>query len=182
MTDANEGTPSVTEEAPVTPVTPPTPDEVTTLRSRNAGLDAKVTELTKTVSSAQAQAVEAAKKLADYEAGKVNADEALRAQLAEKDAELATTRREAQMARIEASYPETFKVLGDAAASLSADKLADAEARFTGVAAASETPAPKPIGNNGPRTNENPTPQTAKERLAAKEALFRTLQPDFTLD
>ena len=155
MTDENAGTAPVEGEAPVAaaavaPVTPPAADEVTTLRSRNAGLDAKVTELAKATKLAEQKAAEAAQKLADYESGKVNSDEALRAQLALKEAELALAHREAQVARIEAKYPETFGVLGEAAAGLTEDQLAASEARFAGVPATPETP--RPIGANPPRT------------------------------
>jgi hypothetical protein len=126
-------------------------DEVTTLRSRNAGLDAKVTELTKAQKAAEQRAAEAAQKLADYEAGKVNNDEALRAQLQAKEAELALARKETALARVAAKYPETFGVLGEAAAALSEDQLAQAEARFAGVPATPETPTPKPLGANPSR-------------------------------
>ena len=125
-------------------------DEVTTLKSRNAGLDAKVTALQEAEKAAKAEAAEAKAKLAAYEAGKVGNDEALRAQLQVKQAELETAKREALLAKIEAKYPETYAVLGEAAANLSADKLAEAEARFKGVG---ETSSPQsPIGNNPSRT------------------------------
>jgi hypothetical protein len=149
MADENEGTTSEGDEAqePVTePVTPPK-DEVTTLRSRNAGLDAKVTSLTQAEKAAKARADAAEAKLADYEAGKVGADEALRAQLQASQAETAQARQEANLARIEAKYPETFSVLGEAAIGMSDDKLAEAEARFRGVESEGTTPT-KPIGNN----------------------------------
>lgn len=159
MSDKDTGTPEGTEEAPATgdaaekPVTP-TPDEVTKLRSRNAGLDAKVTELSTAAKSAAKERDEALAKLSDYEAGKVGADEALRAQLDAVKAEAAQARQEALLARIEAKYPETYAVLGEAAASLSVDKLAEAEARFAGVPSEPATPpAPKPvpIANNQSR-------------------------------
>lgn len=171
MTDTIAGTPSEpTGEAPTAPapVTPPAVDEVTTLRSRNAGLDAKVTELQKTAAQAAADAAAAAAKLADYEAGKVNADEALRAQLAAKDAELATARREAALNSIKSQYPETFGVLGDAAASLTADQLAASEARFAGQPAAptETTTPPVPGGTNAPRP---PTSAKNIEDMTAAE-------------
>ena len=155
MTDENAGTPPVEGEAPAAGTapatgTPPAADEVTTLRSRNAGLDAKVTELTNATKLAEQRAAEAAQKLADYEAGTVSKGEALRAQLASKEAELAQARQEAQVARIAAKFPETFGVLGDAAAALTEDQLAASEARFAGVPATPETP--KPMGANPPRT------------------------------
>jgi hypothetical protein len=167
MADTNEGTApaegeaqSQGEQKPETG-TPVAQDEVTTLRSRNAGLDAKVTELSKAAKAAAADRDAALAKLQSYEAGKVGADEALRAQIAAKEAELAAVRQEAALARIEAKYPETFALLGDAAANLSADKLAEAEARFKGVAAPeTPAPAPKPIGNNPSRQASSATEET----------------------
>jgi hypothetical protein len=158
MTDANAGTAPETGEAPAegtapaapTTGTPSAPDEVTTLRSRTAGLDAKVTELQKAAAAAEARAEAAAAKLAEYEAGKVNADEALRAQLEAEKAETAKARREAALNRIEAKYPETFGVLGEAAASLTEDQLAASEARMSGVPAETTTP-PINGGINAPR-------------------------------
>lgn len=109
------------------------PDEYAKLLSRIAGLDAKVTSL-KSETDAQRAAREAAeKKLADYEAGKVNADEALRAQLEAKERELAQTRREVAMAKIATAYPETFGVFGEAVVNMTPDQLAAAEARFAGA-------------------------------------------------
>lgn len=127
------------------------PDEVTTLRSRNAGLDAKVSALQLAEKAAKAEAAEAKAALAAYEQGKVGSEAALASQLQAKEAELEKVRKDAQLARIEAKYPETFAVLGEAAANLSADKLAEAEARFKGVAAEVET-TQRPIGNNPSRT------------------------------
>ena len=149
MTLDGSGTSSSGNEAPAAPDTLAPVDEVTTLKSRNAGLDAKVTELQKEATAAKAAADAAAAKLADYEAGKVGADEALRAQLQVKEAELTETRKLAALARIEARFPETFGVLGAAAASLTEDQLAASEARFAGVAAPPETP--RPVGANPQR-------------------------------
>jgi hypothetical protein len=140
-------------------------DEVTTLRSRNAGLDAKVTELTKAQKAAEQRAADALAKLQAYEEGKVGSEEALRAQLQRVEAEATQARREAKVARIEAKFPETFAVFGDAVAEMSEDKLAEAEARFRGVPAESDTP-PKPIGNNPSRTQGGASgAQTQEETL-----------------
>jgi hypothetical protein len=153
MADTNEGTAPVEGEAQPTAQadagTPPQPDEVTTLRSRNAGLDAKVTELQRKATEAERKAAEAAQKLSDYESGKVQADEALRAQVAAKDAELALVRKEATLTRIESKYPETFGVLGEAAAALTEDQLAASEARMSGAGLSSDPPSP--LGANPSR-------------------------------
>jgi len=153
MTDTNAGTEPTQGEAQ-TPApaeqtgTPPAGDEVTTLRSRNAGLDAKVTELQKARQEAERKAADAAKKLADYEAELVSKDEALRAQVAAKDAELAAIKAQARQQFIESKYPETFGVLGEAALGLSDDQLAASEARMSGVSGE----PPTPLGANPGRT------------------------------
>lgn len=136
-------------QTPAPAAAPQSADEVTTLRSRLAGLDAKVTSLTQETAKERAAREAAEQKLRDYEAGKVGADEALRAQVEQKEAELALVRKEAALARIEAKYPETFSVLGQAAAALTPDQLAASEARFAGVAAPPETPVP--LGSNPAR-------------------------------
>lgn len=120
-----------------------TGNEAATLLSRIRGLDAKVTTLEQAKAAAEAAAAAAAAKLADYEAGKVGSEEALRAQVALKDQELAQARKEAAVARIQAKYPETFGVLGDAATALTEDQLAANEARLSGGGDTSEPPAPR---------------------------------------
>lgn len=168
-TEAGIEAPAEGANAPATG-TPAKPDEVTLLRSRTAGLDAKVTALTQSEKAAIAERDAALAKLADYEAGKVGADEALRAQIAAKEDELKAARQEALLARIEAQYPETYAVLGEAAANLSADKLAEAEARFKGVAAPEAPAAPaKPIGNNQSRDQGSSGAETSDD-------IFRHLQ------
>jgi hypothetical protein len=176
MTDTNEGTTSAATEAPLTTGTPPaTPDEVTTLRSRNAGLDAKVTELMNAHKQALADAEAARVRLTEYESGKVGADEALRAQIAAKDAELSSVRKEAQVARISAKYPETFGVLGEAVVGLTEDQLAASEARMAGVAALTETPVP--MGTNPART-QAATPKSIDEMTAAElKVHLKTFDP-----
>jgi len=182
--DGNEGTAPEGEEAQQDATasvgTPTTLDEVTTLRSRNAGLDAKVTELMKATQAAQDAAAAAAQKLADYESGKVQADEALRAQLQAKEAELAQVARDAALARIEAKYPETFAVLGEAAASLSVDQLAASEARFAGVPATVETKVPTPVGNSAarqPSQAKDPESMSSAELQAYMMQQFRGRDP-----
>lgn len=182
MANENEGTTDEGGEAQApasAPVTQTSPDEVTTLRSRNAGLDAKVTSLTQAQKTAQTERDAAVQKLADYEAGKVNSDEALRAQLQAKDVELASERQASALARIEAKYPETFAVLGESAASLSPEKLAEAEARFKGVTVEESNEPPKPIGNNPARTQGSASGQAnpAERTKADIEAQLRTITP-----
>lgn len=156
MSDTNEGTTEGAAEAqPVESDAPATgtqtaPDEVTTLRSRNAGLDAKVTALSASEKAAIARAEAAEQRALELAEGKDNGDAELRAQLSAKEQELADIRREAALARIEAKYPETFGVLGEAAAALTADQLAASEARFAGVPIETTT-QPTPVAGNAPR-------------------------------
>jgi hypothetical protein len=180
MPDNDAGTTPETGEAQQeAAVTPVSQDEVTTLKSRNAGLDAKVTELAKAAKAAEQRAAEAAQRLADYEAGKVGNDEALRAQLQAKDVELTAARQEAALARIEAKYPETFGLFGAAAAGLAEDVLAASEARLRGVAP-EEQENPNPIGNNPTRTAQGgATAGNAPKAktIAELEAEFKKLTP-----
>ncbi len=130
-------------------------DEYAKLLSRIAGLDAKVTTL-QSETVAERKAREAAEsKLRDYEAGKVGADEALRAQLEAKDRELTQTRQEVQMAKIASAYPETFGVFGEAVVNMTPDQLAAAEARFagtpgTGYRSPGANPAREATGSKNP--------------------------------
>lgn len=174
----NDGTTTTPDEAPDASVTgtPQTPDEVTLLKSRNAGLDAKVTELTTKAKNFEQQAATMAAKLADYEAGKVGADEALRAQLAVKEAEAQAARQEAKLARIEGKYPETFGLFGDAAAAMTEDVLAASEARLQGVPADADAPTPR--RNNGPQ-NSSPEPDAKPETSDDIMARLRKMTPSW---
>lgn len=175
QTTETAGTTSAPDEAQSQTGTPQVPDEVTTLRSRNAGLDAKVTELQRKAAEAERIAAEAAAKLAAYEAGKVSADEALRAQIAVKEAELAQVRKEAQLAKIAGRYPETFGVLGEAAAALTEDQLAASEARMAGAGSTPETP--RPVGAN-PARPQAPARKALEDMTTAElRAHLRTFDP-----
>lgn len=176
----NEGTTETGEEAPEveevaeTPETPGTPTEspeVTTLKSRNSGLDAKVTELSRQLQAEKTATAAATAKLSDYEAGKVGADEALRAQLELKEQELTSIRKEAQVTRVEAKYPETFALFGEDAITFSEDKLAASEARLRGVAPDTEPPTPRgnnPSGAGAPPAKKEETVDDIIARLATQ--------------
>lgn len=141
--------------------------EYAKLMSRIAGLDAKVTSL-QGETTAQTRAREAAEqKLRDYEAGKVGADEALRAQLEAKDRELEQTRREVAVAKIASAYPETFGVFGEAVANMSPDQLAAAEARFSGAPGANyRSPGANPTRPTG-ASGKSPDEMSLDELRAA---------------
>lgn len=161
MADGNEGTTAPEAEAQSTAPegeapesqaagTPPQVDEVTTLRSRNAGLDAKVTKLQDTAKAEKARADELQKKLDDYISGKASEDEDTRALLLRLNSELAASQAAAKVAGLAVKYPETYGTVGDAIAAMSEDQLEAAEARFRGVPVESNTPPP-PVGNNAQR-------------------------------
>ena len=144
----------------------PQVDEVTTLRSRNAGLDAKVTSLSQTVKDALARAEAAEARALALAEAKENGDVELRAQLERERAENAKTRSEALAAKKALAFPEAFDVFGDAIANMSDEQLAAAEARFRGVPAESTNP-PKPVGNNVART-QAPANKTIEEMSLAE--------------
>ena len=135
------------------------------LQSRYAGQTAKVNVLTGQLSAAETRALAAEQKLADYEAGKIGADEALKAQLAAEKKNTEEAKRETALARVEAKYPETFAVLGEDAAGLSEVKLAETEARLRGVAAEDDE-APTPKRHNESRTSTAPAAAGAKAETA----------------
>lgn len=152
--ETGEAPEQVVVETPAASGTPSTPDEVTTLRSRNQGLDAKVTSLSQQLAEAQRVAAEAQARALALAEGKENGDAELRAQLEATRAEAEQARQAAKLASIAQKYPETVAVLGDIAAALTDDQLAASEARYAGVAAVPETPVP--VGNNPQRTVAGP--------------------------
>lgn len=161
MADNEDGTPTPEAEAPATG-TPSGEDEVTKLRSRNAGLDAKVTSLSEQAKQAIARAEAAEQRALELADAKENGDAELRAELERQKADNAAARQEAKLARIETKYPETFGVLGEAAASLTEDQLAASEARMAGVPAEASTPTPG--ATNPPRTApKTPSTETADD-------------------
>jgi aminopeptidase N len=147
--DAGTGTPAAGSEAPdAGSGTPVVHDEVTTLRSRNAGLDAKVTSLQQSIAAAEARAAAAEARATELAQNKEGGDAELRAQLVKAQEAITAAERKAALADIKAAYPETFTVLGEAAAGLTADQLAANEARLGGTGTV-ETP--KPVGANPAR-------------------------------
>jgi hypothetical protein len=152
--DQNAGTETPAPEAQTTaPVTgtPAPVDEVTTLKSRNAGLDAKVTTLTQQIAAEKARAEAAEAKAQEYISGKANEDQDTRALLQRLNAELEAAKRVATAASLATKYPEAYGTLGEAITGLSEETLAATEARLRGVPVESHTP-PMPVGNQPSRT------------------------------
>jgi len=171
MTDTNEGATPESEEAQQAAATAtvgtPTPvDEVTTLRSRNAGLDAKVTSLIQQAAVEKARADAAEARALALASDKENGDAELRALVEAQKLLIAKTAAEAKLARIEAKYPESFGVLGDAAAGLTDDQLAANEARLT-ARFAGEIETPTPVGANPGRT-QSAVPKAIEDMTAAE--------------
>jgi hypothetical protein len=131
--------------------TPAPVDEVTTLRSRNAGLDAKVTTLMQQIADERKAREAAEAKANEYISGKANEDQDTRALLQRLNAELEAAKRAAGAATLATKYPEAYTLLGEAIAGMTEDTLAATEARLRGVPVESHTP-PVPVGNAPSRT------------------------------
>ena len=191
MPNPNEGTVEGVEEGATGEPTPeqepaqksnPLDEQmVTTLTSRISGLDAKVTSLLEANKAAEKRAADAEAKLADYEQGKIGAEEALAAQTQRFTDEINRLRDEAKLAIIQGKYPETFSVLGDAAKLMTEDQLAQAEARFKGVVAPTPPNEPeKPIGNSPARTQGAAGEQAAKPDPDSIEAATAAFKKELT--
>jgi hypothetical protein len=141
-------------------------DEVSLYISRLNGQTAKVTELTRANAAADARAAAAEAKLADYESGKLGADEALRAQLVAEQAKTKAAEQKAALALVKAQYPESFSELGEATATLTTEQLAALEARLTGDDG-SDDGLPTPKRHNETKSSSG-TPGAAKARTVAE--------------
>lgn len=107
-------------------------DEVSLLRSRLNGQTAKVGELTNAQTAAQARIQQLEADLAAARGEKVTADEAAKALVEASKAELAAERAARVLEAKKARFPESFALLGDAAAALGETELAANEARLLG--------------------------------------------------
>lgn len=175
MADETNDTASAADETPAgnePAAVPQTPDELAALKSRNSGLNAKVTELQKQLAD-ERNARTAAEQAA---AGKAGTDDVLNKRIAELQAELDAGKAAAAIAAKGASYPEAYRELGDDIANMSTEKLAALEARLTAAKDEEpETTAPRPVGNNPQRTNTSKSIEdmTSKELQAHMRGLPR---------
>ena len=177
MPDINTDTAPDGAEAPAEgaapAATPATPDELATLKSRNSGLNAKVTELQKQLAD-ERNARTAAEQAA---AGKAGTDDVLNKRIAELQAELEANKKAVALAQAGAKYPEAYALLGDGIAGMPSENLAALEARLTAAKDGGEAPeTPKPVGNNPARGNvgaKNIEDMTSAELQAAMKALSR---------
>lgn len=173
---APEDTETVEPTGAVAEVTITQPDEVTKLRSRNQGLDAKVTSLTRSQKEAIERAEAAEAKLNEIVTGKANGDEETRALILKLNAELDASKATAKAAILASRYPESYAELGDSIATMPEDKLAGIEARLAGVPAESNRP-PTPISNSAARPITGAAGVSEEgETGDAIEARLRTLQ------
>jgi hypothetical protein len=144
------------------------PDELSVLKSRYQGQTAKVNTLEGEKATLTAQLAVLQAQLGKAQTGEIDKDEALKAQLAAKDAEIAAAKREVALAKSAVKYPEAYAVLGEDIASLSDVKLSEIEARLKGEAAELEEP-PTPRGSNPSRTGQRtPAKPLTKEDVIAK--------------
>jgi|GEM_PF-3159472 len=152
MADETEDTTSAPVEAPAAEAAaaPQTPDELASLKSRNSGLNAKVTELQKQLADERTGRT-AAEQAA---AGKAGTDDVLNKRIAELEAKLSDGEKAAALAAKGAKYPEAYSELGEDIATMSSEKLAALEARLTSAkdSGETETETPRPVGNNPQRT------------------------------
>jgi chromosome segregation ATPase len=151
---------------------PATPDELAALKSRNSGLNAKVTELQKQLADERTGRT-AAEQAA---AGKAGTDDVLNKRIAELEAKLQAGEQAAAIAVKGAKYPEAYAELGEDIASMSAEKLAALEARLAGAKDSGDVAeTPKPVGNSPARTTgaKNIEDMTSAELQAAIKALPR---------
>jgi chromosome segregation ATPase len=176
MTDNNTDTASDGAGTPVEGDTsaaePATPDELAALKSRNSGLNAKVTDLQKQL-VAEREGRTAAEQAA---AGKAGTDDVLNRRIAALEAELTAGKQAVALAQKGAKYPEAFAELGDDIANMSSEKLAALEARLTSAKDSGDVAeTPKPVGNNPSRTTgtKNIEDMTSAELQAAIKALPR---------
>lgn len=141
------------------------PDEVSLWRSRFNGQTAKVTELTKAQEQTNARIASLEAELAKAREASASADEAAKALVAQARAELEQERSARRIDSLKARFPETFTLLGDAAAGLTEENLAANEARLTGTAGSTEPPTP--LRHNESKTSGGATGGQKKERTAA---------------
>ena len=177
----NEGTPTPEGEAQTAQPTgtPPQVDEVTTLRSRNAGLDAKVTSLSQTLAAETAARAAAEAKVQEYISGKAVEDGDTRALIQRLEAERNAAMQAAKAGLLGAKYPEAFGLLGEAISAMSEDTLAATEARLRGIPQESNTP-PVPVAVNAGRTSAPATKSISDMSLAELKDYGRGAFRDLT--
>jgi chromosome segregation ATPase len=156
MTDTNADTVSAQEDAPAgeaatasAAATSTSDDLLASLRSRNSGLNAKVSEQEALIKSLRDELGTARAGLTDKE----SADADLRAQLEAAQKEKEQLQRQFEVATLSSKYPEAYAELGDGIFGLAPEKLASIEARLSGAKDSGEEQetTTRPVGNNPQR-------------------------------
>ena len=153
------GTTPVGDEAPEGEVeqtepqgTPAGVDEVTTLRSRQAGLDRTVSTLRAEKEALEARAAAAEARARELAEGQTASNDEITTMLAQFKEKAEAAEAKAEALELAAKFPETFREMGEAIVSLSDDRLESIEARLAGIAAESVGEPPKPVANAQART------------------------------
>jgi hypothetical protein len=155
MTDTNADTVSADGDAPAdeaqapAAAAAPADDLLASLRSRNSGLNAKVTEQDTLIKTLREELGTARAGLTDKE----SADADLRAQLKAALEEKENLQRQFEVTTLSSKYPEAFAELGDSIFGMAPERLASIEARLTGAKDTSEEQetTTRPVGNNPQR-------------------------------
>lgn len=174
-TNGAAGTPPADASTDATAAGSGQPDEVSLWRSRFNGQTAKVTELTKAQEQTNARISDLEKQLTAAQASTASADEAAKALVAAAQAELANERSARRLDGLKARFPETFTLLGDAAAGLTEENLAANEARLTGGATAGSTEPPTPLRHNESKTSGGATGKAKQESAADIKARLESM-------
>ena len=151
---------------------PATPGELEALKSRNSGLNSKVTDLQKQLADERSARTAAEQAVAT----KAGTDDVLNQQIAALKAEIEAGKKATALATKGAQYPEAYRELGDDIAGMSTEKLAALEARLSGAKDSGDVAeTPKPVGNNPARTTgaKNYEDMTSAELQAAIKSLPR---------
>lgn len=146
-------------------------DQVSLLTSRLNGQTAKVGELTRQATEKDSTIAALQARIAEFEAGKVSADEAANARVAAIQKELENERASRKTDTLKARFPETFAVFGDTASTFTEDVLAASEARLV-----------KGGGAESGEDNEPPTPQTHNESRSASSGTGKAAKPETAAD
>lgn len=181
MTKPNDDTASVVDEAPAEgdapdAAAPATPDELASLKSRNSGLNAKVTSLTDQLKAEKAARTAAEQAVAD----KAGADDVLNKRIKELEEQIAKNEQAQALLVKGAKFPEAYRELGEDIGGMSEEKLAALEARLTAAKDEGEDApeTPRPVGNNTQRSAGGSTKSiedmTSAELQAAIKGLDRS--------
>lgn len=145
-----------TEPAAAAPATVDWQAKATEFQNRFAGSQRSLTDTQKERDALKAERDALAQFKAQAERANMTEIEALKADLAARDAALATARAEAERERLARKFPQTAAVLGDRMPT-DEEALAALEQRLVAASGAQSEPEP-PIDPNNPRKQPAPAP------------------------